>query len=68
MTKLKTGLYSKTFIDHKTNAIEKLKRLEGWVENIVGKRENASFQHFLLFPQCFQKVSFLGLSKPVTVW
>ena len=23
------------------------------VENIVGKGENASNQHFLLFPQCF---------------
>ena len=25
------------------------------VENIVGNRENAGYQHFLLFPQCFQK-------------
>ena len=25
------------------------------VENIVGKEENAGDQHFLLFPQCFQK-------------
>ena len=24
------------------------------VENIVGKGENAGYQHFLLFPQCFQ--------------
>ena len=24
-------------------------------ENIVGKGENAGSQHFLLFPQCFQK-------------
>ena len=23
------------------------------VENIVGKGENAGYQHFLLFPQCF---------------
>ena len=23
------------------------------LENIVGKRENAGIQHFLLFPQCF---------------
>ena len=28
------------------------------VENIVGKGENAGDQHFLLFPQCFQKASF----------
>ena len=24
------------------------------VENIVGKGENAGYQHFLIFPQCFQ--------------
>ena len=28
-------------------------------ENIMGKGENAGNQHFLLFPQCFQKVFFL---------
>ena len=33
------------------------------VENIVGKGENAGYQHFLLFPQCFQKASFLGVVK-----
>ena len=27
-------------------------------ENIVGKEENAGYQHSLLFPQCFQKASF----------
>ena len=37
-------------------------------ENIVGKGENAGFQHFLLFPQCFQKASFLYTSKSVIVW
>ena len=25
------------------------------VANIVGKGENAGYQHFLLFPQCFRK-------------
>ena len=30
------------------------------VENIVGKGENAGCQHFLLFPQCFQKASLSG--------
>ena len=24
------------------------------IENIVGKVENAGYQHFLLFPQCFK--------------
>ena len=28
------------------------------VENIVEKGENDGYQHFLLFPQCFQKASF----------
>ena len=35
------------------------------VENILGKEENAGYQHFLLFPQCFQKPSFPGSLK---VW
>ena len=32
------------------------------VENIVGIGENAGYQHFLLFPQCFQKVPFSDMS------
>ena len=32
-------------------------------ENIVGKGENAGYQHFLLFPQCFEKASFPETSK-----
>ena len=31
------------------------------VETFVGKQENAVYQHFLLFPQCFQKASLPGL-------
>ena len=30
------------------------------VENILGKGENAGSQHFLLFPQCFQKAFYTG--------
>ena len=37
-------------------------------KNIVGKGENAGYQHFLLFLQCFQKDSFLGSLKVVIVW
>ena len=33
-------------------------------ENIVRKGENAGYQHFLLFPQCFQKAFF----KVVKSW
>ena len=36
-------------------------------ENIVGKGENAGYQHFLLFPQHFEKASFPDMSKGV-VW
>ena len=28
------------------------------VENIIGKGENAGYQHFLLFQQCFSKAFF----------
>ena len=33
------------------------------IENIMGKEENAGYQHFLLFPQCFQKALSSGLLK-----
>ena len=33
------------------------------LENIMEKGENASYQHFLLFPQCFQNASFPGLLR-----
>ena len=44
---------SKAFADDKINVIQKLKFLLNMIENIVGKGENAGYQHFLLFPQCF---------------
>ena len=31
------------------------------VETIVGRGENAGYQHFLLFPHWFQKASTIGL-------
>ena len=43
----------KAFANDKINVEEKLKYVFGRVENIVGKGENAGYQHFLLFPQCF---------------
>ena len=33
------------------------------VENNVEQGENAGYQHFLLFPQCFQMLSYLGSLK-----
>ena len=38
------------------------------VEIIVGKGENAGYQHFLLFTQCFQKATSAGLLKVWIVW
>ena len=47
---------------------ENSRKLSKRVENTVGKGEIARYQQFLLFPQCFQKACFPGLSKGVTVW
>ena len=33
------------------------------VENIVGKGENAGYQHFLLFQQCFEMATSSGPAK-----
>ena len=38
------------------------------VENTMGKGENAGYQHFLLFLQCFQKASYPGSLKIELVW
>ena len=48
----------KAFADNKINVCKKLKAVYGSKENTVGKGENAAYQHFLCFPQCFQQ-SFL---------
>ena len=58
----------KAFADDKMNRIKKSRLVSGRVENIVGKGENAGYQHFLLFPQCFQKPSHLGSLKVGIVW
>ena len=43
------------------NVAEKLKFALGRIANIVGKGDNASYQHFCLLPQCFEQASFSGL-------
>ena len=53
----------KTFADDKIIMTQKLKFGFGGVKNIVGKGENACYQHFLLFPLCFQKLCFLDALK-----
>ena len=47
---------------------ENLKFLLERVEKIVGKGENAGYQHLLLFLQCFQKASFQGSLITGIVW
>ena len=58
----------KAFAVNKIDVTGKLKLVLGRVENIVGKGENAGYQHFLLFPLCFQKAFFSGLLKVRFVW
>ena len=58
----------KAFADDKLNVTQKLKFPLGRVENFVGKGENAGYQHFLLFPQCFLKASLSGSLKVGIVW
>ena len=51
----------KAFADDKLNVTEIIISVFVWTENIVGEGENAGYQHFLLFLQCFQKASFSGM-------
>ena len=58
----------KAFADNKSNVIEKLKFVLQRTESMVGKGENAGFQHFLLFPLCFQRpLSWVSLKVGI-VW
>ena len=38
-------------------------QLSDLVENIVGRGEITQYEQFLLFPQCFQKLSVVDASK-----
>ena len=58
----------KAFADDKSNVTKLMISVFHRVENIVGKGENAGNQHFLLFPQCFQKASFSDSFTVVIVW
>ena len=58
----------KEFYQDRINLTEKFNFVLVKVENIVGKGENAGNQHFLLFPQCFQKASSSELLKVGIVW
>ena len=58
----------KSFADDKSNITKTTIYLFDKVKNTGGKGENAGYQHFLLFPQCFPKPSSFRLFKVRIVW
>ena len=58
----------KELADNNINMTQKFKFILRSVENTVGKGKNAGNQHFLLFPHCFQKLSFSRSLKVRIVW
>ena len=58
----------KAFADNILNIAKMTISLCGRPENTVGKEENAGYQHFLLFSQCFPKPSSLWSLKGWIVW
>ena len=57
----------KVFADDKLNITQNIKVVFHRIANILGKEENAGYQHFLLFPHCFQKAFSSIVSKVVIV-
>ena len=47
----------KVFADDNFKLDEKDRKFSKLVENTVGKGEIARYEQFLLFPQCFQRIS-----------
>ena len=58
----------KAFADNKITDSKTEICVGGKKENIVGKGENAGYQHFLFFPKSFQKFSFPEVLKVGIVW
>ena len=58
----------KAFVDDNSNVTQNVKAVFHRIKNIVEREENAGYQHFLLFPQCFQKAFSYSASKVVIVW
>ena len=58
----------KAFADDILKVTQMAKFVLDKMESIVGKEENAGYQHFLLFPQCFQRALSSGSLKVGTVW
>ena len=64
----KSGKKLKTFADDKVDVAQMMISVFDRVENIVRKGENACYQHFLLFQQCFQKAFSSQSLKVWIVW
>ena len=58
----------KAFTDDKLKASCNIKYVFDRVENNLEKGENAGYQHFLLFPQQFQKTFPAGVSRIFIEW
>ena len=58
----------KAFADNKLNVTSEMKFVLGREYNTVGKGEEAGYQHFLLFQECFQKASVTEVVKVGIVW
>ena len=58
----------RAFANDNINATGKLKFVLDWLEKIVEKGESASYQHFLLLPQCFPKASSSRSLKVRILW
>ena len=58
----------KAFVDDKLKTAKMKIFLFDKIENTMGKGENAGYQHFLLFSQCFPNPSSLRSIKVRIVW
>ena len=56
----------KAFTNNKLKTADTAEFVLDRAENIVGKGENAGYQHFLLFPQCFHEAALSEMVKPGT--
>ena len=58
----------KAFADDKLDVVKMMISTFDQLESSVGKGENEGYQHFLLFPLCFQKPSSFRLLKVRIEW
>ena len=59
---------SKEFADDNFKFNENIGKFSKSIENTMGKGEIASYEQFLLFPQCFQKMYAADTLKQGLVW